>query len=52
MKITKKSIQMGFTNGHLPESCHVCPKHKNEEQRQKIVTEYLKAGLKQGEIIC
>ncbi len=51
MKITKNSIKMGFTNEHLPELCHVCLIFENEEQRQKIVTEYLAAGLKNGEIV-
>jgi hypothetical protein len=45
----KKDVLMGFTKEHFPESNHVCLIFDSEEQRQKIVSEYLAVGLRQGE---
>ena len=42
---------MGLTEEHYPESCHVCLIYENEEQRQKIVSGYLVAGIKRGELV-
>jgi len=44
-------ISMGFTDEHFPESCHVCLIYESEEQRQKIVSEYIANGLKRGEVV-
>jgi hypothetical protein len=51
MKSLNKSLQSGFSKEHFPESCHVCLIYENEEQRQKIITEYLAAGIQQGEVV-
>ena len=51
MKNSKSTVQLGYTKEHFPGSCHVCLIYENEEQRQKIVTEYLTAGIEQGEIV-
>jgi hypothetical protein len=51
MNELNKEIQMGFTHEHFPESCHVCLIYENEEQRKKIVSEYIAAGLKRGELV-
>jgi len=42
---------MELTGEHFPESCHVCLIYESEEQRQKIVSEYLAAGIKLGELV-
>jgi hypothetical protein len=44
-----KEFTIGFANEDFPESCHVCLIYENEEQRQKIVSEYIATGLKKGE---
>jgi hypothetical protein len=51
MNELKKEIPLGFTHEHFPESCHICLIYESEEQRQKIVSEYLAAGLKRGEVV-
>jgi hypothetical protein len=51
MKKIKNIVSLGFTKEHLPESCHVCLIYEDEEQRKKIVSEYIKAGLQQGEVV-
>ncbi|OFY51273.1 MAG: hypothetical protein A2W85_04555 [Bacteroidetes bacterium GWF2_41_31] len=51
MSELKKELQMGFTHEHFPESCHICLIYENEQQRHKIVSEYIAAGLKQGELV-
>jgi hypothetical protein len=51
MKSLNKSLQLGFSKEHFPESCHVCLIYENEEQRQKIISEYLAAGIQQGEVV-
>jgi len=43
--------KMGLTDEHFPESCHVCLIYESEEQRQKIISEYLSEGLRQGELV-
>jgi len=47
----KRETDMGFTQDVLPECHHICLIYDNEEQRRKIVSEYLAAGLKQGEFV-
>ncbi len=47
----RQEINLGFTREHLPESGHMCLIYDNEAQRRKIVSEYLAAGLKQGDLI-
>lgn len=44
-----KGIAMGFAGEDFPESCHVCLIFDSEVQRQKITSEYMAAGLRQGE---
>ncbi|MDP2722140.1 MAG: MEDS domain-containing protein [Bacteroidales bacterium] len=51
MSELKKELQMGFTHEHFPESCHICLIYENEQQRQKIVSEYIAAGIRQGEVV-
>ncbi len=51
MNDKEQKIDMGFTQEVLPECNHVCLIYDNEEQRRKIVSEYLAAGLKRGEFV-
>ena len=44
-----QEINMGFTKEHLPVGVHACLIYDREHERQKIVSEYLATGLKQGE---
>jgi hypothetical protein len=49
MNDLKKEINMDFTKTHFPEGIHMCLIFDRDEERQKIVSEYMAAGLKQGE---
>ncbi len=51
MNDQRQEIDLGFTKEHLPESSHICLIYDNEAQRQKIVSEYLAAGLRQEEVV-
>ena len=51
MNEQKQGTDMGFTQEILPECNHVCLIYDDEDQRRKIVSEYLAAGLKQGEFV-
>jgi hypothetical protein len=51
MNNRKKEMDIGFTQETLPECHHLCLIYEDEAQRRKIVSEYLAAGLMQGEII-
>jgi hypothetical protein len=42
---------MGFTTERFPDSGHICLIYDDEAQRQKIVSEYLAAGLRHGEVV-
>lgn len=49
MNSLRKEINMDFTKTHFPEGVHMCLIYDNDDDRQRIVSEYMAAGLKQGE---
>jgi hypothetical protein len=51
MENEKNETIIGLIKEQFPESCHVCLIYENEEQRKKIVSEYIAEGLKKGEIV-
>lgn len=51
MNASGQEIDMGFTQEVIPDCHHLCLIYDNEEQRQKIVSKYLAAGLKRGNIV-
>lgn len=46
-----RETDLGFTQEIIPECHHLCLIYDNEEQRRKIVSEYLVAGLRRGEFV-
>ena len=44
-------MDLGFTTEIIPECHHLCLIYDNEEQRRKIVSEYLAAGVRQGDLV-
>lgn len=46
-----QGLDMGFTQEVFPDCNHLCLIYDNEEQRRKIVSQYLAAGVKRGEIV-
>lgn len=46
-----QALDLGFTTETVPECHHLCLIYDSEEQRQKIVSEYLAAGIRHGEIV-
>jgi hypothetical protein len=51
MKILRKEVDMDFTKTHFPEGIHMCLIYDHDDDRQKIVSDYMAAGLRQGEQI-
>ena len=51
MSELKKEVPIESSKKHIPESCHVCLIYENEEQRQKIVADYIAEGLRKGELV-
>ena len=51
MKRLRNEVDIGFTKEQCPDCHHLCLIYDNEEQRQKIVSEYLAAGVKQGDLV-
>jgi hypothetical protein len=51
MNESKQGILLGFTQERFPESSHICLIYENEDQRRKVVAEYLAAGIRQGEVV-
>jgi hypothetical protein len=45
------AVDMEFNPDVSPECHHLCLIYDDDEQRRKIVSEYLAAGLKRGEIV-
>jgi hypothetical protein len=51
MKRLRNEVDVGFTQEQLPECHHLCLIYDNEQQRRKIVSKYLAAGIKQGNLV-
>ncbi len=51
MNESSKEIEMGFTKGFFPEHGDICLIYENDEQRRRIVSEYMAAGIRQGELV-
>jgi hypothetical protein len=47
----QRQEEKGFTQEVIPDCHHLCLIYDSEEQRRKIVSEYLAAGLKRGELV-
>ncbi len=47
----EQEVDLGFTHELLTECHHLCLIYDDDEQRRKIVSQYLAAGLKRGEIV-
>jgi hypothetical protein len=51
MNDQRQEAKGGFAQELFQDCHHVCLIYDNEEQRRKIVTQFLSAGLKQGELV-
>ncbi len=51
MNNQRHEIDLGFTHETFPGCIHMCLIYDDEEQRQEIVSQYLAAGLKRGEVV-
>ena len=51
MNNQERGMDLGFTTEIIPECHHLCLIYDNEEQRRKIVSEYLAAGVRQGDLV-
>jgi hypothetical protein len=51
MNKQQQGMNMGFMQEIIPGCHHVCLIYDNEEQRREVVSAYLAAGLKDGEIV-
>ena len=51
MNDPRQKADREFAQEDFPECHHLCLIYDSEEQRRKIVSEYLAAGLKQGELV-
>ena len=51
MNKQKQEMEIGFTQEKLPDCHHLCLIYDNDAQHRKIVSEYLAAGIKGGEIV-
>jgi hypothetical protein len=51
MNNQEHDMDMGFTQEILPECHHICLIYDSDEQRQEIVSAYLTAGIKEGNIV-
>lgn len=49
MNSQPQEMDMGFTKERFPEGIHMCLIFDRDDDRQRIISEYMSAGLKQGE---
>lgn len=47
----KREMEIGFTQESLSDCHHLCLIYDDEAQRRKIISEYLAAGVKRGELV-
>jgi MEDS: MEthanogen/methylotroph, DcmR Sensory domain len=45
------TVAMGFTEECFPGSSHICLVYENDDQRQRVVSEYLATGVRNGELV-
>ncbi|MEI7812022.1 MAG: MEDS domain-containing protein [Ignavibacteria bacterium] len=48
----KSNIDYGFTEEHFPEGIHLCLIYSNDEERKKIISQFLKSGITHGEKVA
>lgn len=48
----RKEVSMGFTRDLFMEGTHMCLIYDNEEQRRKVISQFLAAGIALGEQVC
>jgi hypothetical protein len=46
-----QGMDLGFTTELIPDCNHICLIYDSDEERQEIVSAYLAAGIKQGELV-
>jgi hypothetical protein len=46
-----QGMDLGFTTEFIPDCNHICLIYDSDEERQEIVSTYLAAGIKQGELV-
>lgn len=51
MNTNDENLSVRFKDFHFSESSHICMVYENEEQRNRIVTDFLSIGLSQGELV-
>jgi hypothetical protein len=51
MNDQRQELDLGFTQEIFPDCHHLCLIYDDEAQRRKIVSAYLAAGLKRGELV-
>ncbi|MCZ7400964.1 MAG: MEDS domain-containing protein [Candidatus Methanoperedens sp.] len=49
MNNLRKEIDMGFTKDRFPEGTHLCLIYDDDEQRKKIIGQFLAKGISIGE---
>ena len=49
MSRLRKEVSMGFTRDLFPEGTHMCLIYDNEEQRKKIISQFMATGITLGE---
>jgi hypothetical protein len=51
MNSQEQQVDLGFARQPFPECCHVCLIFDDDQQRRKMVSEFLAAGLRRGELV-
>jgi hypothetical protein len=46
-----QGMDLGFTTERIPDCYHLCLIYDSEQQRREIVSKYLAAGLRRGELV-
>ncbi len=47
----EESLSLGFTEEAVPRSAHVCMIYESDDQRRRVVAEYLAAGIRNRELV-
>lgn len=49
--MNENGVSLGFTDERFPGASHICMIYESDDQRRRVVTDFLAAGIQRGELV-